>query len=78
MPTISRPDMNEYILILSVLYNANKNEIHGQTRFQKLVYKIQRKINTEDCIYTYKFNEYDTGMFSRDLQRTLKNVNMMV
>lgn len=59
------------ILPLSLLYEANRNRIHGRTRFQKLVFLAQQRMESEG-IQPYDYIAYDYGPFSKELLDALE------
>lgn len=58
-------------LPLSLLYEADRNRIHGRTRLQKLVFLAQQRMESEG-IQPYEYIAYDYGPFSKELLDALE------
>lgn len=59
------------LLPLSLLYEADRNRIHGRTRLQKLVFLAQKRMEDEG-IEPYDYIAYDYGPFSKELLDALE------
>jgi len=59
------------VLPLSLLYEADRNRIHGRTRLQKLVFLAQQRMESEG-IQPYEYIAYDYGPFSKELLDALE------
>ena len=59
------------VIPLSLLYEADRNRIHGRTRVQKLVFLAQQRMEIEG-IQPYEYIAYDYGPFSKELLNALE------
>jgi uncharacterized protein YwgA len=59
------------VLPLSLLYEADRNRIHGRTRLQKLVFLAQKRMEREG-VQPYEYIAYDYGPFSKELLDALE------
>lgn len=57
------------MLPLALLYATENHQINGRTRFQKLIFLMQKEgnLNKLEPTDTYRFEPYDYGPFSSDL-----------
>lgn len=57
------------MLPLALLHAAEEHQLEGRTRFQKLIFLMQKEGNLDDLepTDTYRFEAYDYGPFSSDL-----------
>jgi len=62
---------NEEILTLSLLYTRNREAVKGATRFQKLVFLVQKEKRFADV---FDFEPYKYGPYSSELAATVRGL----
>jgi uncharacterized protein YwgA len=62
---------------LVLLYESQDYEIEGRTRFQKMVFLIEKLVQNEEDKSLYEFVEYDYGPFSKQLLNDLERFEEM-